>query len=169
MRVNILKRLESSIYAFEITLNNVLKQINKTLDMISEFESTKSQKEINIDFGEINKELIEEDEEMESLSIGNKVQVLLEDMDLIRRREHLEDDKKLLDAMRQNAQNVTPERDAKLADLKDAIIKKIQNPINPNNKKVVIFSSFADTTHYLYANIASWVQENHGLYSAMVT
>ena len=169
MRENILKRLESSIYSFEITLNNILKQINKTLDTISEFESTKSQKEINFDFSTIDEDLLDEDEEMESMTIGNKVQVLLEDMDLIRRREHLEDDKKLLDAMRQDAQNVTPERDAKLADLKEAIIQKIQHPINPNNKKVVIFSSFADTAHYLYANIASWIQEKHWLHSAMVT
>jgi len=161
MRVNILKRLESSIYSFEITLNNILKQINKTLDTINEFESTKSQKEINFDFSTIDKDLLEEDEEMESMAIGNKVQVLLEDMDLIRWREHLEDDKNLLDAMRQDAQNVTPERDAKLADLKKAIIQKIQNPINPNNKKIVIFSSFADTAHYLYANIALWIYENY--------
>ncbi len=169
MRVNILKRLESSIYSFEITLNNILKQINRTLETINEFESTKSQKEINIDFGEMNKELLEEDEEMESMAVWNKVRVSLEDMDLIKWREDLESDKKCLDTMREEAQKVTPDRDAKLADLKKTITKKIQNPINPNNKKIVIFSSFADTTHYLYSNIEWWVQENYGLYSAMVT
>ena len=169
MRVNILKRLESSIYSFEITLSKILGQIDSTLDKIYEFETNNIwNSEYSFDLNDSN--ILEwEEEEMERLSIWNKVRVKLQDMDLYKWKENLWDDKDILDEMIREARKITVNRDAKLKDLKDLITGKIKNPINDNNKKIIIFSSFADTTKYLYQNISKFVKEEFWLESALVT
>ncbi len=170
MRVNILKRLESSIHSFKLTLNNVLKQVDITLKSIDDFESNRdSLTKIDIDFDSIDRDSLENDEELESIVTGNKVKVLMQDMDLVRWRQDLNNDRDYLLDMIGYAGKVNPERDAKLKDIKDLISKKINQPINDNNKKIVIFTSFADTAMYLYANISHWVHENYHLESALVT
>lgn len=170
MRVNILKRLESSIHSFKLTLNNVLKQVDITLKSIDDFESNKNNlTKINIDFDSIDRDSLENDEELESMVTGNKVKVLMQDMDLVRWRQDLNSDRDYLLEMIDYAGKVDPERDSKLKDLKELIGKKIQTPINDGNKKIVIFTSFADTAMYLYANISHWVKENYQLESALVT
>lgn len=167
MRVNILKRLESSVYSFEITLSNVLKQITATLERIYEFETTHSNN--NYKFNINDSDLLDEDEEIERLTIWNKVQVKLEDMDLLRWKSDLDDDKSILDEMIYEARNITVDRDSKLNDLKNLIKNKIENPINNNNNKFLIFSSFADTAKYLYENISKFVKEEYSIETALVT
>ena len=122
MRVNILKRLESSIHSFKLTLNNVLKQVDITLKSIDDFESNKdSLTKIDIDFDSIDRDSLENDEELESMVTGNKVKVLMQDMDLVRWRQDLNNDRDYLLEMIGYAGKVDPERDAKLKDLKKLI------------------------------------------------
>src|SRR5574344_625961 len=161
MRVNILKRLESSINSFAITIQNILGLVNSTLSKIDsgelDFNSDINIADIDLD-----------DNEYEDVMFGKNVKVLFKDLDLIRWKQDLELDKEKLEWLLSEAQKITVERDAKLQDLKSVILDKINTPINPDNKKIIIFSAFADTAIYLYENLASWVKSEFNLYSAMV-
>jgi len=161
MRVNMLKRMESSIHSFSLTVGRLISQIDELLDKIEKHEDLQVE-DISI---------LEIDTESDSFTdalIGKKIKILLQDIDLIRWKQDLEDDReKLLDLLRAG-QKIDTARDAKLASLKTMIEEKVKNPINPDNKKVIIFTAFADTANYLYANIASWANE-FGLHSALVT
>jgi|AntRauTorcE11897_2_1112592.scaffolds.fasta_scaffold03999_3 SNF2 family DNA or RNA helicase len=157
MRVNILKRLESSIDAFRLTIGRVLNQINDALQKIENHKS--------FDYDSIN----DADDEWEDVEVGKKITVLLKDMDRIRYKNDLLDDKAILETLLNESYKVTVDRDKKLLDLKQQISNKIKNPINPNNKKMIIFTSFSDTAEYLYKNISDWVKENFNVNSGLVT
>lgn len=161
MRVGILKRMESSINSFAITVENILYKIDKTLEAIEhkqfDYDSEMDISEIDID-----------DPEYESLMFGNNVKVLLQDMDLIKWRQDLQADKDKLETILLEAIDVKPDRDAKLIELRSLIENKIKNPINPGNEKVIIFTAFADTAKYLYKHLAEEFAHK-GIYSAIVT
>ena len=162
MRINLLKRMESSIYAFRLTTERILYLINSTLDKLDKGI------DYNPDLG-INNINLEDDEDWDNLMIGKKRKVLLQDIDLIKWRQDLELDKQKLEDLLADASEIDPKRDGKLKDLKDKITNKISNPINPNNQKIIIFTAFADTAKYLYKNISSWALDEFGIHSALVT
>ncbi len=161
MRVNILKRLESSINSFAITVENIIHKIDKALEAI---EQRQFGYNTELDINDIDID----DPEIESLMFGNNVKILLQDMDLIKWKQDLLADKDKLETILVEARNVTPDRDAKLMELRNLIENKIQNPINPENKKVIVFTAFADTAKYLYKNLADYFAKK-GIYSAIVT
>lgn len=168
MRINILKRLESGVNSFKLTLERILAQVNNYLDMIDGSGSIDPTKLIDPAFEDL------EDEEFETvvdddMEIGGKVKVKLCDMDLIRFKQDLLDDKELLLTLVNIADTVHPGNDLKLEKLKQQIADKIENPINEGNKKVIIFTAFADTAKYLYENIATWVYDTYGLASGIIT
>ncbi len=162
MRINILKRMESSIESFRLTLCRLLTNIEDVLDKIDS-----GTLEFNPDL-DIN--LIDpEEEEYDEMMFGKGRKVLFQDMDLVKWSQDLELDRvKLIDLLKE-ANEITPERDEKLHDLKSKIRDKIENPINSDNKKVIIFTAFADTAKYLYENINQWAYEEFGIYSALAT
>jgi hypothetical protein len=164
MRVNLLKRLESSIHSFHLTLESLLRQIKSLLEKVENAKNNAffdNELDINnIDF---------DDELLEDLLVGGKVKVLLQDIDLIKCREELLDDKKRIENLLSLTKIIDWTRDAKLRDLKELIIAKVKKPLNSNNKKVIIFSAFADTVTYLYNELHSWLKNELGLYSAQVT
>jgi hypothetical protein len=163
MRVNLLKRLESSIHAFRLTLESLLKQIDNLLSKIEHAQNNDYyDSDIDINSIEI------DDDRLEDLLAGGKIKVLLKDIDLIKFKEDLLDDKNIMENVLSQTTVIDPSRDAKLKDLKELIIQKIQSPINPGNKKIVIFSAFADTVKYLYDNLNGWLLAQN-LYSAQVT
>lgn len=165
MRVNLLKRMESSIHSFTLTVTKLLQQVNHLLAKIDAHESE--------DVEALSIEDIQDFElestELEAFMIGNKTKVLLQDMDLIRFRQELEADRIFLKSIAETAKNVSASRDAKLELLKKTIHNKIQNPLNPGNRKVIVFTAFADTAQYLYGNLAQWAQEELNIHSALVT
>ncbi|AUD79182.1 helicase [Kangiella profundi] len=165
MRVNLLKRMESSIRSFRLTVEKLNTQIEHLLQKIEEHEDG-SVEELNIE--EIH-DIELDSPELEPFLIGNKTKVLLQDMDLIRFKQELESDRLFLSNIAGAARKVTVERDAKLEQLKDTISEKILYPLNPNNKKVIVFTAFADTAQYLYNHLSRWIQKEHGLHSALVT
>lgn len=162
MRVNILKRMESSINSFGITIAKLLKQIDYALDKIErkqlDFDTSLNIADIEVD-----------DDTLEDSLIGNKVKVLIQDMDLIKWKQDLEDDKKKLEEFIIEAAKVVKNRDSKLNSLKEIIINKINNPLNQGNKKIIIFSAFADTANYLYESLAQWIKEEFNIHTALVT
>jgi len=162
MRVNMLKRMESSIYSFGITVQNILLRIDNLLEKIERgdgyIDESLNITDIDID-----------DQELEDKLIGSKVKVLLQDMDLIRWKQDLESDKGFLEQLYHEASQISPRRDAKVSQLKELIREKINNPINDMNKKILIFSAFADTANYLYENLSDWIHKEFGLHSAIVT
>jgi len=162
MRVNIFKRMESSINSFAKTLEKLLNGVREIITLIDSHEE--------MDVDEIGIEDIEiESEEFAPFLIGNKIKVLIKDVDRIRWKQELEEDEELLMSLLRKAREIDPERDAKLHDLKILLTEKSKQPINPGNRKVIIFTAFADTAKYLYDNIADWAQETLGLNSALVT
>ncbi len=161
MRVGILKRMESSINSFALTVENILYKIDKTLEAI---EQSRLDYDAEMDISDIDID----DPEYENLMFGNNVKVLLQDMDLIKWKQDLLADKDKLETILLEAINVTPDRDAKLIELITLIENKIKNPINPENRKVVIFTAFADTAKYLYKHLSEEFA-NEGIYSAIVT
>lgn len=161
MRVNLFKRMESSINSFSLTLRKLLAKIDIILDLItnhnSEYVSDLSILDIDI----------ESDVFSDSL-VGGKVKVLLQDVDVIRWQQDLEEDRDRLLKLAYASEVVDASRDAKLERLKFEVAHKIENPVNEDNKKVIIFTAFADTAEYLYKNIAGWVEQKYGIHSALV-
>lgn len=162
MRINILKRMESSIHSFGITISKILKNIDITLEKLNKSQDI----EENLDIDDL--EL--DDPRLDSVMIGSKnVKVFIQDIDKIKWRAELEGDRAILERIMIEAFKIQPHRDKKLEELKDLIREKVKNPINEGNKKVIIFTAFADTAKYLYDNIADWGLEELGLYSAVIT
>ena len=161
LRVNVLKRLESSVQSFALTVSRQLRDVEGTLARID--AKGEEVEEINIEDVDI------DDPAFEGLLVGRKVKVLLSDVDLVRWRQDLIEDRNRLSMLVSTASQVVPERDAKLADLRRVIQDKCERPVNPGNRKVLIFTAFADTAEYLYQHLAPWAKRTLGIESAVVT
>ena len=161
LRINALKRMESSVTSFALTVRRQLDDVEATLARIGE----KAVELEELDIAEIDTD----DPSFESLLVGRKVKVLLQDVDLIRWRQDLIEDRNRLATLHAAALQVTTASDAKLAELRGVIEEKCNSPINPANRKVIIFTAFADTARYLYNELAPWAKRTLGLESALVT
>lgn len=164
MRVNLLKRLESSVHSFRLTLESLLKQINSLIEKIDKSNNNEYFDE-ELDINSIDTD----DTILDDLLAGGKVKVLLQDMDLIRCKENLLDDKKRLENLLSQTIVIDEKRDSKLKELKGIISNKVKSNLNPGNKKVIVFSAFADTVKYLYDNLSDWALKELKINSAMVT
>ena len=170
MRVNLLKRLESSVDSFRITLDKILGAINLTISSIEEFERNDRSSSLS----DIDATSFDEDEDIEELlendfQIGNKVKIDLKDMNTLGWKEDLQADKTILTELSNEFKKIKPDNDLKLVELINTIRNKIENPINNDNKKVVIFSAFADTADYIYENVSKTIKMEYGLNTALVT
>lgn len=169
MRINLLKRLESSVDSFRITLEKFVESTRETIESIEKFEKTGvSTVAEGIQFSE---DMDEEDDDWldDEFSVGGKVKINLEDLNTSGWKEDLQYDYNIALSLLQEMKKITPDHDSKLNDLKNVIKNKISNPINDNNKKIIIFSAFADTVNYLYENISTWANKELGLESARIT
>lgn len=163
MRINVLKRMESSIHSFALTTRKLLAAVNGLLEKLEHFDA-------ETDCGDLNINDIETDSpELEDLLVGSKVKVLIRDCDVRRWRQELEDDRVQLTKLATVASSVTPERDRKLVALKEMIAAKVRSPINAENRKVIVFTAFADTAAYLYEQLSGWAKGELGVESALVT
>ncbi|WP_342599797.1 helicase-related protein [Psychrobacillus sp. FSL H8-0483] len=161
MRVNMLKRMESSISSFGFTVSTLLRRID---DLIVKLESSKGNARTDVSIQDINFD----DEEFDSQLIGSKVKVLLQDVDQVKWLGDLKDDQSKLESLLKEAAKINANRDAKLNLLKQTISDKIDNPLNDANKKVLVFTAFADTATYLYEHLSLWMKEKYGLETALV-
>ena len=171
MTTNLLKRLESSVEAFRLTLRSLQGNLTGTLGAIARFERSGSKVEFGDYTGSID-DIDADDDDLEGLgefTVGKKIQVDLADMDVGSWKHDLEGDLALIDALLASMDLIGPEDDTKLQHLKALVQEKFANPINPGNRKVLIFTAFADTAKYLFTNIAPELHKAIGLNTAMVT
>lgn len=167
MNINLLKRLESSVNSFQLTLTRINTLITNTINAITQFEKFGK---ANISMYQINEDELDiDDENTDFFTVGRKVKIDLADMDWLSWRTDLQQDKQILDLLNLMIADITPEHDSKLQQLIQLVEKKITHPINVDNKKILIFSAFADTAMYLYENISKYIKEKYGLNTAVVT
>ena len=171
MTVNLLKRLESSVEAFRLTLQTLLANLEKTLAKIEHYQTTGQADS----FDDISAAFENAEPDADDLldpgdaTIGEKIKISLADMDLESWRFDLKNDLDIFGLLLLEMQKITPADDAKLECLKDLIVHKLQTPINPGNRKVLIFTAFSDTAGYLYDNLSPFLHKQFGLHSAKVT
>jgi len=171
MTTNLLKRLESSIQSFRLTLTSLRNNNANTLAKISAFNKTGVIVNVD-DLTDQLENLDVDDDDLPTLGdseIGSKVKISLGDMDLPSWEHELQVDMEIIDGLLASMNKVTPADDAKLQHVKSLILGKLANPINPGNKKILLFTAFADTADYLYANLAPELLEVQRLHSAKVT
>lgn len=163
MSINMLKRLESSVNSFRLTLERVQNLIQDTIERIDNHESEIDVQEANI------YDLDIEDQENEAFIGTRKSRIALEDLDYISWRKYLKNDFDELELTRLMLLDITPEHDSKLQQLISDLRGKFEHPINNDNRKVIIFTAFSDTALYLYNNLAGRIKDRYGLNVAIVT
>ena len=165
MAINLMKRMESSVYSFKLTVQRIHDLINQTIYKIDTFDGAP------IDLIEITEEDLDtEDQNGEDFyTFGRKVKIEICDMDYMSWRNDLEKDLQTLNLLLIMIDDITPEHDSKLQELLSVIKGKIENPINGDNKKILIFTAFSDTAEYLYEHVSQFVKRDFGLDTAMVT
>lgn len=167
MSINLLKRLESSVNSFQLTLKRIKALIEGTIKAIDDFEKYGA---ADIDMYEASdSEFDMDDGNTEYFTVGKKVKIELADMDYKSWRAELKADVDVLELLTLMIADITPEHDSKLQELLKLISEKIENPINPDNSKVLIFSAFADTAKYLYNNVSTYIKKKYGLDTAVIT
>ena len=169
MSINLLKRMESSVHSFRMTVERIRDYIADTVKMIDDFEhgitgsTVKEMRDLS------NSEFDLDDQNMDIFNIGKKFRIDLRDMDFISWRRELEADLEVLELLIIMVSDITPEHDFKLCELQRIIAEKQQNPINPGNKKIIIFTAFSDTAEYLYENIGGYALRQFGVNTALIT
>lgn len=169
MNIGLLKRLESSVHSFRLTLERIKELNEKTIRIIDRY---KQYKDADLfEFTDLANAAAEDaDEDAGDLfSVGRKVKIDLADMDYESWRGFLHKDVENLDLLIEMIKDITPEYDNKLQNLLGRISGKINNPLNPGNKKIIIFTAFSDTAEYLYKHVSAYVTANHKLHTAMIT
>lgn len=167
--INLMKRMESSVYSFNLTLTRMKKLIEDTIEVINTFDKHSSKSIELTDIADV-EEYDDDDQNTDDLfSLGRKVKIDLADMDYISWRDALEKDRDILELLTLMVGNITPDHDSKLQELLSVIDKKITHPINEGNRKVIIFTAFADTAEYLYTHVSKYVKNRFGLDTAMVS
>ena len=164
MNMQLLKRLESSVNSFRLTLGRIRDYMQETLDAIAKFQ--RGDQHISVD----DYEDVDGDEDEQDFTIGKKKnRILLEDMDYISWQEEIKSDLEIIRLLLTMLESITPEHDSKLQQLISDLRYKFANPINGDNKKVLIFTAFSDTAQYLYDCLADPIKKQYGLNVALVT
>ena len=164
MNMQLLKRLESSVNSFRLTLTRIRDYMQETLDAIARFQN--GERRVSVD----DYESVDGDEDEQDFTIGKKKnRILLEDMDYISWQKEIKDDLEIIRLLLLMLQSITPEHDSKLQQLITDLKDKFAHPINGSNKKVIVFTAFSDTALYLYDCLAEPIKKEYGLNVALVT
>ena len=164
MNIQLLKRLESSVNSFRLTLERIRDYMKETLDAIENYQS--GDRRVSVD----DYEDVDGDEDEQDFMIGKKKnRILLEDMDYISWQQEIKGDLEIIRLLLTMLESITPEHDSKLQQLVADLQDKFAHPINGDNKKVIIFTAFSDTAEYLYSCLADKIRSKYGLNVALVT
>lgn len=167
--INLMKRMESSVHSFNLTLKRIYSLIDSTIHSIDTYDKTSSVKLELTDISDIDEFDSEDQNGDELFTFGKKVKIDIGDMDYKSWRDSLAKDRDTLELLTLMVGDITPEYDSKLQELFRVIKNKLEHPINEGNKKIIIFTAFADTAQYLFDNVSEYVKENFGLNIAMVS
>lgn len=168
MSINLLKRLESSVYSFKVTLKRILNLIDDTIAVIEEYKKYKKG-DVEVSNLNIDSDFDADDQSTELFSVGKKIKINLADMDYISWQNELEKDGRILKNLAMLIDDITPQHDMKLQTLLELVSNKIERPINGDNKKILIFTAFADTAMYLYERVSVYIKDKYNLNTAVVT
>ena len=167
MSINLLKRLESSVHSFRLTLGKIKAGIDTAITEINRFEQS-GRAELPLYEMETS-DLDMDDENTELFAVGKKVPVDLADMDWKSWRRELKKDSEILAVLTKMVADITPAHDTKLQELLRLIADKIEHPINEGNRRVLVFSAFSDTAEYLYEHVSIYLKETYGCDTALIT
>ena len=167
MSINLLKRLESSVFSFNLTLKRIWQLIHTTIEGIDHYEKYGNADIPMYEAGESDFDM--EDSNTDFFSVGKKTKIDLEDMDYKSWRKALQQDADNLELLILMVADITPEHDTKLQTLFRLLDDKMAHPINPGNKKVIIFTAFSDTAGYLYEHVSEYMKNRYGLDTAVIT
>ena len=167
--INLMKRMESSVHSFNLTLKRIYSLIDSTIHSIDTYDKTSSVRLELTDISDIDEFDSEDQNGDELFTFGKKVKIDIGDMDYKSWRDSLAKDRDTLELLTLMVGDITPEYDSKLQELFRVIKNKLEHPINEGNKKIIIFTAFADTAQYLFDNVSEYVKENFGLNTAMVS
>lgn len=166
MSINLLKRLESSVHSFRLTLQRIRDMIAATLDTIHTYDPQKI-----IELKDLTGAADFDADDMESdlFTVGRKVKIALEDMDYLTWQRDLQTDFETLELLLGMVADITPGHDSKLQTLLQTLAEKQREPLNKDNRKVLIFTAFSDTAQYLYEQVSAYMLRSFGLHTALVT
>ena len=167
MSINLLKRLESSVYSFRLTLERINKLIADTIATIQNYQN--GGQVLELDDLSAAEDWDADDQNTDFFTVGRKIKIDLADMDYLTWLRDLQSDAETLQLLLFMVADITPAHDSKLRQLFDLIDQKITHPINPNNRKLIIFTAFSDTADYLYQHVSRYAKEKFGLNTAEVT
>ena len=165
MAINLLKRLESSVNSFRLTLTRIRDFIKDSITAIDNFQENSAG---IIDVTDFSEDFDTEDSESDPF-VGRKSKINLRDMDYVSWRRDLKADLEVLELLILMLKDITPEHDTKLQQLIADLKNKFEHPINGSNKKVLIFTAFADTANYLYEQLSGRILNDCGLHTALIT
>ena len=165
MAINLLKRLESSVNSFRLTLTRIRDFINDSITAIDKFQESGAG---TVDVTDFSEDFDTEDNENDPF-VGRKSKINLRDMDYVSWRRDLKADLEVLELLILMLKDITPEHDTKLQQLVADLKNKFEHPINGTNKKVLIFTAFADTANYLYEQLSGRILNDCGLHTALIT
>lgn len=169
MSINLLKRMESSVYSFRMTVERIYRYIADTVKMIDDFQNGVIDNVMQEMRDLSNAEFDFDDQNMDIFNVGKKFRIDIRDMDFISWKRDLQADMEVLELLIYMVADITPEHDFKLSELKRIIAEKQQSPINPGNKKILIFTAFSDTAEYLYEQISQYAKQEFGVNTALIT
>lgn len=162
MRTALLKRLESSVHAFRLTISHIQQEIESKLAIVERHSGQIDARLTDTD------DCNEEDSYDPLFSSAGEV-ISIEDMDTTTWERLLGEDLDTLKRLTDMIADIGPDHDAKLQQLRADISHKIVKNINNGNQKVIVFTAFSDTALYLYDNLAQWVKQQFGLDTALIT
>jgi SNF2 family DNA or RNA helicase len=165
MSINLLKRLESSVNSFRLTVNKIKALIDSTIKTIENYDI---ESVVMVD-DMVNVDELEFDDQNTDLFVGKKVKISLQDLDRISWLSDLKEDSDCLHQLLFWVDDITPEHDNKLQTLLKLFDDKITNPINEGNKKIIVFTAFSDTSEYLYDNVSSYAKKKYGVNTALIS
>jgi SNF2 family DNA or RNA helicase len=173
IKVNFLKRLESSVHAFAITMERTVSKIESLENRLREYKLHAKAAEDALQPDLFAAEDEDDDDLSQAFQVGSKLKFEMAHLDIDRWLKDLATDKQQLSLLSDAAQAVNPTRDAKLAKLKELIEQKVRHPDRNNqgeeNRKVIVFCAFADTAAYLYEALEPWARKTLGLHIALVS
>lgn len=165
MRVNLLKRLESSVHAFTLTMGRIRDKMEYLDRLIEEWRERGEAEEIDCS--------LDDDDEDDEFAVGKGRRYHLDDLDVDRWQQDLREDRQVFDELHRQAEKVTVERDGKLAALKRELQRKVEEaPLDRDgcaNRKALVFTSFSDTAHYLFRHLERWTRDELGVHIALIT
>jgi len=168
MNANLLKRLESSVWSFRMTLERILEYMDDTLDVIGDYKANRTTRRVVVEDTSSQFDFDLDDEEM-FFEVGGKTKIDLEDMDWLSWERDIAADVETINVLLSMIKDIDPAHDAKLIELCGEMRDKTKHPINPGNRKIMIFTAFVDTAEYLFEHVSAFARRELGLQTAVVT